>query len=312
MFLTLYDGYRDEELGENQRGPARRFPHRRDYFREQRIVLALTGFDFNKTDESLFRRNYQMLNLGQLQYAIDSLAEQIADREDRFVVGLLRLRYFKSEVKPVGLDSSRTDSLSPPALVAHSPPTPTGRGIDLDSLYRTFSDVRKEKVMNMALNYARTTMEEIERMVVEMDGRQKSRSRHAIEWHRKFTLSFACFIFFFIGAPLGAIIRKGGLGVPVVVSVLFFVLYYVISLTGDKFGREDILSPFWGMWASSFLLFPVGAFLTYKAATDSNLMSLEAYGDFFKRLFKRWRRAEPEEPRGPDLASLFGEEAPRA
>ena len=109
-------------------------------------------------------------------------------------------------------------------------------------------------------------------------------NRHAIELHRKFTLSFACLIFFFIGAPLGAIIRKGGLGMPVVVSVLMFIVYYIIDTMGVKFAREGVIDVWQGMWLSSFVLLPIGIFLTYKAATDSALFNKDGYKIFFNHL----------------------------
>jgi lipopolysaccharide export system permease protein len=110
------------------------------------------------------------------------------------------------------------------------------------------------------------------------------RNRHASEWHKKFALSFACLIFFFIGAPLGAIIRKGGLGFPVVVSVLMFVVYYIIDLTGYKMAREGIWEAYQGMWLSSAILLPLGVFLTYKAAVDASLFNPETYVKFVKQI----------------------------
>ena len=106
--------------------------------------------------------------------------------------------------------------------------------------------------------------------------------RHQIEWHRKFTLSFACLIFFFIGAPLGAIVRKGGLGFPVVISVVLFVVYYIIDNTGYKMAREGIWEVYQGMWLSSAVLFPFGLFLTWKAVTDASLFRSEAYIKVFE------------------------------
>jgi lipopolysaccharide export system permease protein len=101
--------------------------------------------------------------------------------------------------------------------------------------------------------------------------------RHQIEWHRKFTLSFACLIFFFIGAPLGAIIRKGGLGMPVVISVMMFIFYYIIDNTGYKMAREGLWDAYEGMWLSSGVLLPIGIFLTYKAVVDATLLNPEQY-----------------------------------
>ena len=105
-----------------------------------------------------------------------------------------------------------------------------------------------------------------------------------MEWHRKFTLSFAVFIFFFVGAPLGAIIRKGGLGMPVVVSILLFIAYYIVSMTGEKSAREDVWQMFTGMWFSTFVFFPVGLWLTYMAITDSAVMSTETYTKILGKL----------------------------
>jgi len=101
--------------------------------------------------------------------------------------------------------------------------------------------------------------------------------RHKIEWHRKFTLSFACLILFFVGAPLGAIIRKGGLGMPVVVSVIFFLMYHVLSITGEKMVKEGVIEPYEGMWVASIFFLPIGVFLTYKATNDSVLFDIDAY-----------------------------------
>ena len=105
-----------------------------------------------------------------------------------------------------------------------------------------------------------------------------------MERHRKFTLSIAVLIFFFIGAPLGAIIRKGGLGMPVVVSIALFIAYYIVSMTGEKSAREDVWSMFNGMWFSSFIFLPIGIWLSYKAATDSAVMSSETYMKFIDKL----------------------------
>jgi len=107
---------------------------------------------------------------------------------------------------------------------------------------------------------------------------------YQVELNKKLTLSFACIVFFMIGAPLGAIIRKGGLGTPAVISILLFVVYYVISISAEKMVKEDIISTFAGTWASSYILLPVGIFLTYKATTDSAILNTETYFNFLKKL----------------------------
>jgi lipopolysaccharide export system permease protein len=158
--------------------------------------------------------------------------------------------------------------------------------LNKDTLYNELNEQEKERVLSHALNQARTTMNYINNTFITVDNKIRRLRKYEIETQRKFSLSFACIIFFFIGAPLGAIIRKGGLGMPVVVSIVFFLFYYMISLTSEKFVRESVLSAEFGMWISSIILIPLGAFLTYKATTDSVIMNIETYFSFFKRIGK--------------------------
>jgi lipopolysaccharide export system permease protein len=118
----------------------------------------------------------------------------------------------------------------------------------------------------------------------QLTDRKRTINKHEMERHRKFTLSIAVIIFFFVGAPLGAIIRKGGLGMPVVVSILLFIAYYIVSMTGEKSAREDVWQMFSGMWFSTIVFLPVGIWLTYKAGSDSSVMSAETYTKIFNKL----------------------------
>jgi lipopolysaccharide export system permease protein len=125
-------------------------------------------------------------------------------------------------------------------------------------------------------------------ILVEKNDSQKNEikaiRKYEVEWNKKLTMSFACLVFFFIGAPLGAIIRKGGLGTPAVISIFFFVIYYVISISGQKLVEENVVGTFTGMWAASYILLPIGIFLTYKATTDSVILNIETYLMFFKKI----------------------------
>jgi lipopolysaccharide export system permease protein len=113
--------------------------------------------------------------------------------------------------------------------------------------------------------------------------------KHQIVWHQKFTLSVACLLFFFIGAPLGAIIRKGGLGLPVVISAFMFIIFHIISITGEKYTRAGILPAWEGMWLAPLVLLPIGLFLTRKATTDSPLLDMETWDKLLAKLLpKRW------------------------
>jgi len=123
----------------------------------------------------------------------------------------------------------------------------------------------------------------------DLESRNRAYVKYQIEWHRKFTLSIACLLLFLIGAPLGAIIRKGGLGLPIVISIAFFLCYHIISITGEKMAKEGIISVERGMWQSSLVLLPIGIFMVYKATHDSALFDMDSYKSFFKKLFRKKR-----------------------
>ena len=152
--------------------------------------------------------------------------------------------------------------------------------------------------VNRALSNAREGVSFINEKHLALTAERKGLQRYKTEYYKKFSLSIACIVFFFIGAPLGAIIRKGGLGTPAVISVLFFVFYYIISITGEKFAKELFISAPLGVFASTIILFPIGFFLTYKATTDASIMNAETYQIFFRKIgsfFMRSRRMKKDE-----------------
>ncbi|HOP05411.1 MAG TPA: LptF/LptG family permease [Tenuifilaceae bacterium] len=262
MIVTLFNGYTYEEMKENvnaRRAP-RKFPARRNKFDEQIAVLELKGFGFQRTNEDLFKSNFQVMNLSQLENASDSLEIELGKRKESFQKTLLQSTLIRN---PFG---ARRDS----GVVATY-------SLNTDSILNSMPEKIKQRTINRALANARAAKNYVTSSTDEFYHRGKYIARHKVEWNRKLALSFACLVFFFIGAPLGAIIRKGGLGMPVVVSVLFFVLYYVITLTGEKFVRELVWQPGFGMWISSFILLPLGVFLSYKATTDSVILNADYY-----------------------------------
>lgn len=319
LILTLYNGYSYEEIKENKknrRKPDRKYPHQRREFEEQTVVFELKGLDFSRTDEDLFKNNFQMLNLKELNYAEDSLVRKYDERIYNFKENTIQSNYFKKErffersrveekelnkknVAKDIIEIGETNEISNTRIIKEVRIS-SGKKSKIDSInYKIFNpdsifynlDLNdKESAIDFALNYARTAQNNITSNKKLFNRRAEKIRRHQIEWHRKFTLSFACLVFFFIGAPFGAIIRKGGFGTPVVISILFFILYYVISIAGEKFSREGVMPAYIGMWLSSFILMPLGIFLTYKATTDSSILSTDAYVLFFKKLFKRFSK----------------------
>lgn len=263
LLLYLSKGSSYEER-ENKPGRTSR-PLMRSEFEEELVRFDLSSFKMTRTNEQLFKDNYQMLNLRQLSYASDSLEKKIRDKQNEF---------YKVLTGMINVDTGKTKT----AFVPISNNT---------NFIKYFPADRQKMIVSTATYSVRNMKNMTDDMVQDMEIKSKSLAKHQIEWQRKFTLSFACLILFFIGAPLGAIIKKGGLGTPVVVSIIFFLIYHIISITGEKFAREGVILPWKGMWLSSIILLPIGIFLTYKATTDSGLFDKDTYTRYFNRLFKK-------------------------
>lgn len=276
MVMTLYNG---ENFVEEESSPGSRatntYPFRRDKFDKQVINVRVMNFEFQRRDENIFRNSHRMLNINQLKFAEDSL---IVDYKERLRNFMLNTRYMSQLDKRVYARVLDKDSM---IRVYSAEPY---KIFNYDSLLNSFQHWNLGESVQAALYAARGNYQEINNIENNLYGRKKRINMHMMERHRKFTLSFAVLIFFFIGAPLGAIIRKGGLGMPVVVSILLFISYYIFSMTGEKSAREDVWEMFAGMWFSSYIFLPVGFWLTYKAVTDSPVMSAETYNNIIQRL----------------------------
>jgi lipopolysaccharide export system permease protein len=269
LIVTLHDGNSYEEVvrGRNTR---RTQPLYRSQFEKYVLRFDLSAFRMSRTDEGLFRKNYQMQNLKQLERTTDTLRTEIRKRQEE---SSKRIEPFFSFLK----NNAR------PASAFSFPDT-----VSLDNI---ISPEKKAAAYTSALYSARNVKSIITDMVNELDVKNRQLRRYNIEWHRKFTLSFACLILFFIGAPLGAIIRKGGIGLPVVISIFLFLVYHVISITGEKFAREGVIQPWQGMWISSAILLPIGIFLSYKSVTDSALFDISSYLTWINKFLVRFRLA---------------------
>lgn len=275
MVMTLFHG---ENFVEEESSPGSRtntYPFRRDKFDKQVINVRVMNFDFQRRDENIYRNTYRMMNIDQLRFAEDSLLEDYKYRLQNF---LINTRYTGQLDKRIMARALNNDTLL--AKYSHESYTV----FDFDSLLNSFQNYDVNESYQNALFAARNNYQEINNIENNLYGRKKRINLHMMERHRKFTLSFAVLIFFFIGAPLGAIIRKGGLGMPVVVSILLFISYYIFSMTGEKSAREDVWEMMPGMWFSSFVFLPVGLWLTYKAVHDSPVMSAETYTNIIKKL----------------------------
>ncbi|KAF0199044.1 MAG: putative permease [Bacteroidetes bacterium] len=270
--LTLFNGYKYDE--KSDRHNDMRKPFQRTYFKEQYKRFDLSQFKMMRTNEALFRNHYQMLNLKQLSTSEDSIRKEITTRNEGWLHSTEKGFYFNAQ-----LDSARI-KISEKPVVVH------------DRLL-AFRDMGRDDVLKAheaSLNSARNMLNNIEYVRNDLKERQVLLYKHEVEWHRKFTLSFACLVLFFIGAPLGAIIRKGGLGLPLIISVIFFVIYHVISMTGEKSVKAGQLEAVYGMWLSSAVLLPLGVILTIKATTDSPLFDPDVWKRFFAGLIGKFQK----------------------
>lgn len=288
LVLTLFNGHSYVELQKTKkRNEPKSYPHRRDKFAKQEMLIELTGFGLNRTDQSLWKNSFSMMNLGQLKHFEDSLGNDIGKLQ-MSVNDMVKNSTIKKEKRNIykhlpaaKAETAADTSLADTSLAAS--PEPAIHKLNIDTVYNNLTTLQKRRAVSQAINLARTNKSFIATNANNAGYKIKRLRRYQIEKHRKYTLSLSCLIFFFIGAPLGAIIRKGGLGVPVIVSVLFFLVWYMISITGEKFVREDMVAPFAGMWIASSILIPLGIFLTYKAAMDSVILNIDSYFVFLKR-----------------------------
>lgn len=264
LLFELENGTSYEEVSGDEH------PHMLSEFDKEIMRFDLSGFQMERTDKDIFKDNYQMLNLSQLQNAIDT--HRIKRQEKK---AMLDTKLYNRTFRLQKLDSLDHNNLTDSNLIA---------------AFKAFDKKHELVFLESALSNLRQSKVNIATKKELLDGTQRNINRHLIEWHRKFTLSIACIILFFIGAPLGAIIRKGGLGLPVVISVLFFLAYHITSITFEKLAKQGGIEPATGMWIASMILMPIGLYLTYQASTDSKILDMETYSkgiDKIKSLLRR-------------------------
>ena len=273
LLLTLYEGESFENLKKQNTNVAKQenIPYRRETFAIKEILIDFDS-EFERLDEANFMDRPMSKNMIQLKHDIDSIRKIVNMRIQEQSQDIVSSNYYgKRRFMPANEDTvSKVD---------------TKRYIS-DSLFLSLDFQEMEQAVTAAIRKANEMKNKIDYNNIILGEPQKYMRFHQMEWQRKFTLSFACLIFFFIGAPLGAIIRKGGLGMPVVISVLMFIVYYIIDMTGQKMAREGLWTAFEGAWLSSAVLLPIGIFLTYKAAIDATMFNVEYYLEIWNKIKK--------------------------
>ena len=296
VIFTLYNGSRYTEITDQQ-GYRKTRPFEVLEFEKFVRLFDLTQFQLNRTNEDLFKSHYTMLNIKQLNYSIDSLSKTRTNRVDFYQRRFMKeYPYFEKfdtitdNTPKISMNTENIQNELIPDTLIKSDSTLQDSVLKKEIIYPVLENYylsEKAEIVEIALSGARSTKDNIIFYKNELSSRQQVIAKHQVIWHQKFKLSLACLIFFFIGAPLGAIIRKGGLGLPVVVSVIFFVLYHIVSMTGEKAAKTGEWDIVFGSWLSTAIILPLGLFLTYKATTDAPLLDAESWKrffDFFKKL----------------------------
>lgn len=262
MRLSLTNGKSYEEMLDGSSGKFK--PHNVTTFEEQEVFFDLSGFKLNRTDEKLFKDHHAMLNVFQLNKGIDSLNGNLYKRA-------FEIAGFINQYYTVLKDTQEYAQLPQVQLPVSS--------THLDS----FSAQTKIAILQESITNIQSLRGYTELLRVDVEVKSQTIRRYFVEWHRKFTLSIAVLVLFLVGAPLGAIVRKGGLGMPMVLSIGGFLIYHITSMIGEKMVVEGQIQPASGMWLSTAVLLPIGVFLMVKANNDSKLFEFDTYKKLFLR-----------------------------
>ncbi|MCQ2311280.1 MAG: LptF/LptG family permease [Paludibacteraceae bacterium] len=276
LLLRLYSGESFENLDQQQQratGTQQNVPYRREMFREKQLLIDFNT-ELNRYDESVLQDQHVSKNVRQLVHSIDSVSVLHDERAREQGSEMVSRHYFGRE-RMANRDLGDTIA---PALVSE---------YSLDSLKASLNEEQMRRALAVAVDRAQSQKDQVAYNSAMLNDYGSYLRHHQIELQRRYTLSFACLIFFFIGAPLGAIIRKGGLGAPIVISVIMFIIYYIIDNTGYKMAREGLWPVWQGMWLSSAVLLPIGIFLSYKAATDSGIFNPEVWVKIYERMVQK-------------------------
>ncbi len=270
LIFDLYNGYSYSEDTKGDNYFSR--PMTRVKFDEQTMRFDLSTFAFSKTDNDFFKGNYQMMNVTQLRETMDTLMVNREGKIKEFRKSVLSRLYTRN-------------------LTGQKDSNETFDDYDYRVGLSELEAYKQKRVQNSALQSARTVNEDIAMYEQILKNDQEYINRHSIEWHRKFTLSVACLVLFLVGAPFGSIVRKGGLGLPMVASVVFFVLYYVMGMIAEKAIREGALQAT-GMWVSTLVLLPIGILLTLKATSDSPIFDSGSWKKNIRKIIRVFIRTK--------------------
>lgn len=301
MMITLFNGERYENINSTKSTTTNFPPHLKERYQKKQLTIVFNS-EFNRTDESRYSDSHISKTMGQLVASKDSLALildslNILDRKLVLDMPIVKIGESTPSSKQEKQDTSKelvsnttsTNQKNNPINDSLNAINPDYTYISVDSILNTFNVREKETIYSMALSEARgSVVNNLKYYHIEVPKPilQKNIRMHIIFWHKVITLSLSCLVFFFIGASLGSIVKKGGVGVPIIISIVLFIFYYMIDTIGYKLARDGEWYPWAGVWLSTFILVPISIFLTYKSTRESALFNVEAYNTFARKLLK--------------------------
>ena len=274
MVLKLYEGEQYQELKAQNREKTDNYEHLHIRFKEWEKIFDMSEFDLDQTNTELFKNHHSMLNVRQLNYAIDSLQIRKTKRNGQLI----------KNTEPYFYISRRPDSVQ--LVMDERRLKDTMPRLEVDTFINIFPEGDRGRHFNRAITLARNVKNYAQTTINDLPKIQESIARHEIEWHRKFSMAYACLMFLFIGAPMGAIIRKGGFGWPLLVSIFFFVAFIMMMIMGEKSAKILAIPAWLGMWLPCLVLTPIGLILTRQAMRDSKVLNIDTYLEPIRRLLR--------------------------
>lgn len=281
FIMDLFDGDQYFELKPDYKGGNRNYPFVRTSFKEWSKVFDLGAFEIQRTDEELFKTHHTMLSTSQLAAAVDSIDVEYVRRKDEFENYVNRFFEILAPAEEVALVD--TNQVAGELVIERQTPgTQPFQQITTDlsnkkSILELFSISQQIEMVERAKTLARSVLSQAESTTQSLLKTKEKKVKHVFELHSKFSLAMACFIFLFIGAPMGAIVRKGGFGYPILISIIFFMIFIILTIMCKKLAESAALPAALAAWMPCIVLFPVGMLLTVKAMNDSKLMNVDKW-----------------------------------
>ena len=263
--LVLNDGNYYQDIVPKKYEDRDKLPFAKSSFKKYRINIDLSGLNKVDTDEKSISNTNTMLNVNDLSYTLDSLTKN----RNADIISF-------SENSPQRIANLTDNNASLTKNKKHQ----------IKDLLSIYTNQQKSDLLKTASSNIESTLYSIDATKTELDNKKKNINGHMLAFYDKFVIVYACFLMFFIGAPLGAIIRKGGLGLPIVFAVLIFISFHFINTFGKRISQEDGLHPFFGSWMSSMLLTPLAILLTYRATNDSGIINMDVIITPIQKVFQ--------------------------